>query len=382
MDFALSDEQRALSDSVSRFAAAELNQAIHERERDQEFPGELWRKCGALGLLGLPVDECHGGSGLDALSTCVALEALGYGCEDSGLTFSVCAHLLACVVPIWKHGSEQIKSRYLPQLCSGELIAVNAMTEPGTGSDPFAMRSHAKPVDNGYLINGTKTFSTNGPVAGLALVYAMTDRDKGYHGGITGFLAEREAHGFRCGQKFEKMGLRTSPISELVFDDVWVPQENVLGRVGAGATIFAESMEWERICLVACHVGVMQRLLEKSVSYARERKQFGQSIGKFQAVSHRIADMKVRLEASRLLVYKAAWSLGRVRSAGLEASITKLYVSESLVQSAQDALRTLGGYGYMAEYDVERTLRDAMGGVLYSGTSDMQRNIIARWLGL
>jgi alkylation response protein AidB-like acyl-CoA dehydrogenase len=244
------------------------------------------------------------------------------------------------------------------------------------------MRSHAQPADGGYLINGTKTFSTNAPVAGLALVYAMTDREKGYHGGITGFLAEREKHGFVCGQKFEKMGLRTSPISELVFEDVWVPEANVLGRVGAGATIFAESMEWERICLVACHVGVMQRLLENAVSYARERKQFGQSIGKFQAVSHRIADMKVRLEASRLLVYKAAWSLGRSRSAGLEASVTKLYVSESFVESAQDALRTYGGYGYMVEYDVERVLRDAMAGVLYSGTSDMQRNIIARWLGL
>ena len=321
-----------------------------------------------MGLLGLPVDASYGGSGLDPVSTCVALEALGYGCKDSGLTFSVCAHLLACVVPVWKHGSEELKQKYLGDLCSGELIAVNAMTEPNTGSDPFAMRSRAEAQDGGYRINGTKTFSTNGPVAGLAIMYAMTDAEKGYHGGITGFLVDKEEHGFQCGQKFAKMGLRTSPISELVFDEVWVPENHVLGGVGGGAAIFAESMEWERICLVACHVGVMQRLLDDAVAYARERKQFGQTIGKYQAVSHRIVEMKVRLEASRLLVYKGAWALGRSRMAGLDASITKLFVSEALIESAQDAMRTLGGYGYMVEYDVERSLRDAMASVLYSGT--------------
>ena len=382
VDFSISADQKALADSVTKFAAAELNNDIHNRDENQEFPQDLWLKCGELGLFGLPVDEAHGGSGLDPVSTCIALEALGYGCKDSGLTFSICAHLLACVVPIWKHGSEEIKNKYLPDLCSGKLIAVNAMTESNTGSDSFAMCCTAEVENNGYRINGTKTFSTNGPVAQLALLYAITDKEKGYHGGITGFLVDKSEHGFENGQKFNKMGLRTSPIGELVFDNIWVPEENVIGGVGGGANIFAQSMEWERICLVACHVGVMRRLLENCVEYARDRKQFGQAIGKFQSVSNRIADMKVRLEASRLLVYKAAWSIENTRTVSMDASITKLFVSESLVETAQDAMRTLGGYGYMIEYDVERSLRDAMAGVIYSGTSDMQRNIIARWLGL
>ncbi|MCB1677430.1 MAG: acyl-CoA dehydrogenase family protein [Halioglobus sp.] len=382
MDFSLSSEQKALADSVARFARSELNHDVQSRDRDGRFPHDLWLKCGELGLLGLPVDASHGGSGLDALSTCIALEALGRGCRDSGLNFSICAHLLACVVPVWKHGSEQLKAKYLRQLCSGKLIAVNAMTEAHTGSDPFSMLSRAVPENGGFRINGTKTFSTNGPIADVAVFYAMTDRDKGYHGGVTSFLVDRHEHGFACGQKFAKMGLRTSPICELVFDDVWVPAANVIGHVGGGAGIFTESMEWERICLVACHLGVMQRLLEAAVGYARERRQGGQIIGKHQAVANRIANMKVRLEASRLLVYQAANKLGKKRSVGMDAAITKLFVSEALVETAQDALRTFGGYGFMEEYDVERAVRDAMGSVLYSGTSDLQRNIVASWLGL
>jgi alkylation response protein AidB-like acyl-CoA dehydrogenase len=335
-----------------------------------------------MGLTGLPVEEAYGGAGLDPLSTAIALEAFGYGCEDGGLVFSVCAHLLACVIPVWKHGSDTQKARYLSDLAGGKLLAVNAMTEPDTGSDAFAMRTRAVADGDAFLINGTKTFSTNGPDAELALVYAMTDTEKGFHGGVTAFLVPAGTPGFRPGQRFEKLGLRTSPIGELVFDNVRVPADAVLGRVGGGAVIFTESMDWERACLVAAHVGTMQRLLERAVEYARSRRQFGQLIGKYQAISHRIADMRIRLEAAQLMTYKAAAQLDVSRMAGLHASIAKTFVSEALVKSALDTVQILGGYGFMAEYDVERVLRDAVGGTIYSGTSEMQRNVIARWLGL
>jgi alkylation response protein AidB-like acyl-CoA dehydrogenase len=382
MDFNLTPEQRLLRENILRFAREELNADVKERDRAQQFSHELWLKCGGMGLPGLPVPEEYGGSGLDPLSVAVVLEALGYGCRDGGLVFAVCAHLLACVVPIWKHGSEEQKRRYLPRLCDGTLIAVNGMTEPQTGSDAFAMSTRAVRDSGEFRLNGTKTFSSNGPVADLALIYALTDESKGYHGGVTAFLVERDTPGFAAGQKFEKLGLRTCSISELVLQDVRLPESSVLGGVGGGGTIFAESMDWERALLGASHIGTMQRLLDQAIEHARTRSQFGQLIGKYQAVSHRIANIKVRLDAARLLAYRAASRLDKSRDAGMDASIAKLFVSEALVQSALDAVQILGGYGFMADYEVERVLRDSIGSTLYSGTSEMQRNIIARWLGL
>jgi alkylation response protein AidB-like acyl-CoA dehydrogenase len=381
MDFSLSEEQQILRDSIIRFARETLNSGVIERDREQHFSRELWKKCGEMGLQGLPVPEQYGGSGLDALSCAIALEALGYGCRDGGLVFSLCAHLLSCVVPLWQQGNDEQKERYLPGLCDGTLIGVHAMTEPGSGSDAFALRTRAVPDGNGFRINGTKTFITNGPVADVVIVFAMTDPQKGYYGGVTGFLVEKNTTGFQVSQKFEKMGIRTSPISELVFEDLYVPASAVLGGVGAGSALFTHAMDWERICLFASHVGAMERLLETSIAYARTRTQFGQPIGKFQAVSHRIADMKVQLEAARLLTYRAAWRLGRVKSVSLDAAMAKLFVSESLVKTALDTVQIHGGYGYMTDYEVERALRDAVGSTIYSGTSEMQRNIIARWLG-
>jgi alkylation response protein AidB-like acyl-CoA dehydrogenase len=382
MDFSLTPDQRLLRENIVRFAREELNADVKERDRAQQFSRELWLKCGGMGLPGLPVPEEYGGSGLDPQSVAVVLEALGYGCRDGGLVFAICAHLLACVVPIWKHGSEEQKRRYLPRLCDGNLIAVNGMTEPQTGSDAFAMATRAVRDGDGFVVNGTKTFSSNGPVADLALVYALTDESKGYHGGVTAFLVERNTPGFGAGQKFEKLGLRTCSISELVLQDVRVPESAVLGGIGGGGTIFAESMDWERALLGASHIGTMQRLLEEAIEHARTRSQFGQPIGKYQAVSHRIANMKVRLEAGRLLAYRAASRLEKSRDVSMDASIAKLFVSEALVQSALDAVQVLGGYGFMADYEAERVLRDSIGSTLYSGTSEMQRNIIARWLGL
>ncbi|MBM3320275.1 MAG: acyl-CoA dehydrogenase family protein [Candidatus Eisenbacteria bacterium] len=382
MNFSLTEEQKTLRESIVRFARNELNEDVVERDRTQTFRRDLWTKCGEMGILGLPIPEEYGGSGLDPFSTAIALEALGYGCGDAGLVFSISAHLLPCVVPIGMFGAEEQKRRLLPDLCGGKRIAANAMTGPGTGSDAFGMKKRAVRDGKGFRLTGTKMFCSNGPIADLAVVFAVTDPEKGYHGGITTFLVEKETEGFRASQKFEKMGLRTSPIGELVLENAFVSEDAVLGGVGGGAAVFAHSMDWERILLFATHVGTMERLLEKAVEYARTRTQFGQPIGKFQAVAHKIADMKVRLEAARLLVYRSAWKLGEKKSVSMDASITKLFVSESLLETALDTVQVLGGYGFMTEYEVERALRDAIGSTIYSGTSEMQRNIIARWLGL
>jgi alkylation response protein AidB-like acyl-CoA dehydrogenase len=382
MDFSFTEEQQSLRENIIRFAREQLNEAVVERDREQRFSRELWRKCGEIGLQGLPVPEQYGGTALDALSSAIALEAFGYGCHDGGLVFSLCAHLLSCVVPLWQYGNEEQKQRYLPGLCNGTLIGVHAMTEPGSGSDAFAMRTKAESDGTGFRINGTKTFISNAPIADLVIVFAMTDPNKGYYGGVTAFLVENRTPGFVVSQKFEKMGSRTSPIGELVFENVHVPAEAVLGGVGAGSTLFTQAMDWERICLFAGHIGTMERLLEQSIAYARTRTQFGQPIGKFQAIAHRIVDMKVQLEAARLLTYRAAWRLGRAKHVSMDASMAKLFVSESLVKAALDTVQIHGGYGYMTEYGLERALRDAVGSTIYSGTSEMQRNIIARWLGL
>ena len=382
MDFNYTTEQKLLRESVVKFARGELNHGVIERDRDQTFSRELWRHCATVGLLGLPAPEEYGGTNADPLTCAIALEALGYGCHDGGLVFSICAHVLACVVPVWQHGSEAQERRYLGGLCDGTLVGAHAITEPDSGSDTFAMRLRAERAGSGWRLNGSKTFVSNGPVADVVVVFAVTDPEKGFHGGITAFLIDGGLTGFSTGQKFAKMGLRTSPVGELVFENAVVPEEAVLGTVGGGTNVFGTAMDWERSLLVAAHVGTIERLLETSIAYARTRSQFGQTIGKFQAVAHKIADMKVQLEAARLLVYRTASRLTVARSISLDAAITKLFVSESLVKSALDAVQLHGGYGFMEEYEVERALRDAIGSTLYSGTSEMQRNIIGRWLGL
>lgn len=382
MDFALTEEQRLLRQEIRRFAKAELSSGAMERDREQSFSRELWSRCAEMGLTGLCVPEEHGGSGLDPLSTAIALEAFGYGCEDGGLVFSVAAHLLACVVPAVRFGTEEQKRRYLPGFCDGSLIAANGMSEPDSGSDAFAMRTRAVRDGDHFVLDGTKTFISNAPVAEVVLVFAVTDPEKGYHGGITAFLVDRDTPGMSTSPKIEKMGLRTSPLGEVILEGCRVPESAALGGVGGGSRVFTHSMDWERICLFASHVGTMERILEQGVRHARSREQFGQAIGKFQGVSHKLAEIKIQLEAARLLVYQAAWKLGKGRGAAQEAAMAKVFVAESFLKSALETVQILGGYGFMTEYQVERVLRDAVGARIYSGSNEMQKNIIARWLGL
>jgi len=384
LEFTLPEESEEVRLSVLEFAQKELQSNVAERaERDaaSEFWREGWQKCADFGLLGLPVPQEYGGTDASLTTTIAAMEALGYGCPDLGLIFSLNAHLWTNIIPILKFGSEAQKQQYLPSLCDGTLIGANAASEPGSGSDVFNMRTTAKREGDFYVLNGQKTFVTNAPVCDVIVAYASTNREAG-HMGITGFIIDRDTEGLSVGQPIHKMGLRTSPMGELFFDNCKVPAENVLGREGNGAACFNCSMEWERGCILAMHLGRMQKQLEMSIDYARQRRQFGRLIGSFQSVANHIVDMKVRLEAARPLVYKVGWKKDRGEDAMLEAAIAKLYLSESAVQSSLDAIQVFGGYGYMTEYEVERDLRDAVGAKIYSGTVEIQRNIIARMIGL
>lgn len=383
MDFALSPEQLELSGAVFDFAREQLNDDLAARDGSGSFSLELWQKCAQFGLLGLPIPVEYGGQGQDLLTTIVAMEALGRGCRDNGLIFSLNAQMWACQMPLLRYGSDAQKQKWLPKLVSGDAIGAHAITEPGAGSDVFSLTSRAEPISGGYRLNGVKTFSTNAPLADLVLAFAYIDRSaENKPKLLTGFLVSRGAPGMSFGQPISKMGLRTSPMGEVVFDDCCVLESARLGPEGAGAAIFNSAMEWERACIFASHVGAMERLLDDCISYARSRRQFGQPIAKFESVANKIADMKVALEASRLLLYYAGWMHGRGKNTVMESAIAKLFVSENHVRAALNALQLFGGYGYMQEYPIEREVRDALSGTLYSGTSEMQRKIIARCLRL
>lgn len=381
MDFAWSAEQIELRERVAEMARRELNEGLQERDVAGEFNREGWRHCGQLGIHGMPIPAEYGGGGFDALTTVGVLEALGHGCRDNGLVFSINAHMWTAEIPILDFGTEEQKTRFLPGLCSGERIGGNAMTEPGSGSDAYSLTTRAERRGDRYLLRGSKCFITNGPIADVLVVYANAAPEKGSNG-ISAFLVEKGMRGFSFSETHDKMGLRTSPMAELHFEDCEVPEENRLGREGAGKALFAHSMTWERACILASGVGAMQRLLDLCIRYARERKQFGQPIGKNQLIQTRIVDMKLRLETARALLYQAAWLRGRGRNIFLEAALVKLHISESWVRCAEDAIQIHGGSGYLRGGEVERELRDALGSRIYSGTNEIQRSIAASLMGL
>jgi alkylation response protein AidB-like acyl-CoA dehydrogenase len=381
MDFELTDDQRSLRASVVEFAQRELNDGVLERDREAAFSRDAWRRCAELGILGLPVPEEYGGAGSDATTTLVALEALGYACADNGLLFSLNAQLWAIETPILRYGSEEQKRRWLPGLADGSVLAAHGMSEPASGSDAFSLATTARKDGDAYVLDGSKTFVTNAPEADLFLVFATIDRELGF-AGVTAFLLERGTPGLTVGKPISKMGLRTSPMSELFFDGCRLPADAVLGKPGGGMRVFDHSMTWERGCILATTVGTMERQLERSLAYARERRQFGQPIGSFQAVSHKLVDMKLRLETSRLLLYRLGALLDAGAPTSLESALVKLHLSDSFVRNSMDALQVHGGYGYVTEYELERDVRDALGSKLYSGTTELQYEIVAKNLGL
>lgn len=381
MDFDWSDEQRELRDAVVQFAQRSLRDDMIERDRTSAFSRELWRRCGEFGIQGLPFPPGLGGGGQDVLTTVMVMEALGYGCADAGLLFGINAQMWSVQMPIHKHGTDDQRQRFLPRLCNGEWIGAHGMSEPDSGSDAFSLRTTARRDGDVYVLNGTKTFVTSAPLADLFLVFATVDATLGALG-VTAFIIEKDTPGLEIARSIDKMGLRTSPMAEVVFDDCRVPAENRLGRDGRGAGIFNDSMEWERSCILAPCVGAMHRQLEKCVNHVRQRRQFGKPIGEFPAVSDKLVAMKMRMESSRLMLYRAAWMKDRNPSASTEAALAKLFISEAWIQSCMDAVQVHGGYGFTTEYELERDLRDAFGGTLYSGTSQIQNAIIARGLGL
>jgi alkylation response protein AidB-like acyl-CoA dehydrogenase len=381
MDFSLTKEQREFKEAVVTFARRELNGGVRERERKGEFSWAGWRKCAEFGMHGLTMPEKYGGLGMDLLTCIAALEGLGFACRDSGLLFSINSQIWTCEYPILKFGTEEQKAKFLPGLIKGSLVGGHAMTEPDSGSDAFSLRCKAERRGDKYVLNGTKIFITNAPIADILLVFAVTDPSKGF-AGISAFIVEKGFPGFSIGKPLDLMGLRTCPIGEVILDDCEVPERNRLGGEGAGTAIFNSEMELERSCLFATHLGAMEKELEDTIKYAMERKQFGNPIGKYQSISHKIAEMKVRLELSRLILYKVAWMKSEGKRAPIESAIAKMYVSESYVQNSLDALQIHGAYGYSTEFPIETHLRDSLAGKIYSGTSEIQRNIIATFLGL
>ena len=387
MDFSLSDEQRAFHKSVLDFAKRELVESkahpksTRERDKTSTFFEDGFQRAADFGLLGLPIPEEYGGLGRDVIDCTLAMQALGQGCPDSGLGFTISSHVFTCEIPMLLFGSAAQKAKYLPKMVTGEIIGCHAMSEPEAGSDAFSLRMTAEKRGDKYVLNGSKTFISNAPIAGLFLVFATVNRKKGW-AGVTGFLVEKGAKGLHVSTPLDKLGLKTSPTGELTLEDVEVAEDMILGKVGQGSAIFNAEMEWERSCLFALHLGTMQRQLDTTVQYAKDRKQFGQTIGSFQAVSHKIADMRLRIELSEMMLYKVAWMKAKGLRAPLESAMSKLYVSDSFVANSLDAIQIRGGYGYMTEYEVERDLRDSIGSRIYSGTNEIQRNIIASLLGL
>jgi L-prolyl-PCP dehydrogenase len=377
----LTAEQQKLQDAAIEFARASLAGDMVGRDREAHFDRDAWRRSADFGVLGMPIPQELGGLGLGLSELLAVMEGLGFGTRDQGLLFSLNAHLWTNSIPILKYGTEEQKQRYLPHLCDGTLVGANAASEPDAGSDVFAMRTRAVKTGDEYVLNGTKTFVTNAPVADLFVAYATVNPALGALG-VTAFIIERDTPGLVISRKLEKMGLRTSPMAEVIFDDCRIPVGQRLGREGRGAEVFECSMEWERGCILASCLGVMRRQLDECVAHARSRKQFGKPIGKFQSVANRLVDMRVRLDTCRPLVYRIGALKDSNRDATVQAAVAKLHVSDCFVKSCLDAVQVFGGYGYMTEQQVERDLRDSVGSTLYSGTTEIQRNIIARGLGL
>jgi isovaleryl-CoA dehydrogenase len=377
LDFDLGTEIEMLRDSVRGFAENEIAPLAVEIDRTDRFPRELWPRMGALGLHGITVEEEWGGTGMGYLAHVVAMEEVSRGSASVGLSYG--AHSNLCINQLRRNGSEAQKRRYLPKLISGEHVGALAMSEPGAGSDVVGMRLRADRKGDRYVLNGSKMWITNGPYAETLVVYAKTDMNAGPRG-ITAFIVEKDMKGFRPAQKLDKLGMRGSPTSELVFEDCEVPEENVLGRVGDGVRVLMSGLDYERAVLAAGPLGIMQACMDAVVPYVHERKQFGQAIGEFQLMQGKLADMYTTMNACKAYVYAVARACDRGQTTRKDAAGAILYAAEKATWMALEAVQALGGNGYINEYPTGRLLRDAKLYEIGAGTSEIRRMLIGREL--
>jgi alkylation response protein AidB-like acyl-CoA dehydrogenase len=383
MEFGWSAQQQRRYREIVDFCQSELGADIDAREPTGGFSRRDWTCLGERGLLGLCLPREHGGQGLGALETAHAVEALGYGCRDMGLVFSAAAHTFGCSVAVLAGGAPELRARLLPELAAGRRIGATAASEAQAGSDLAAMRTSARPVPGAraYVLDGEKRYVTNGPIADVFVVYASTDPSVGSLG-LTAFAIEVGSPGLVIGEQTGKMGLRTSPMCEVTLSGCRVPEECRIGQEGDGLSLFLRSMRWERTCLIAGYLGMLERQIELCVEYANRREQFGNPIARYQSIAHRIVEMKVRLEAARFLVYRAAWLNDEGDDAMAEAAIAKLATAEAAVASSLDAVRVFGAAGIVSGGEMDRMLRDAVPATMLAGTPELQKNLIAVSLGL
>jgi len=377
LNFDLGETADQLRASVRGFTADQVAPLAAEIDKTNAFPRALWPKLGAMGLLGITVEEEYGGSGLGYLEHCIAMEELSRGSASVGLSYG--AHSNLCVNQLRRHGSDAQKRSYLPKLISGEHVGALAMSEPGAGSDVVSMQLRADKTGDRYILNGSKFWITNGPCADVVVVYAKTDPDAGPRG-ITAFLIERGFRGFSTAQKLDKLGMRGSDTGELVFEDCEVPAENVLGEVGKGVNVLMSGLDYERAVLAAGPLGIMQAAMDVVIPYVHQRRQFGEPIGTFQLVQGKLADMYTTMNACKAYVYAVARACDRGETARKDAAGAILYAAEKATQMALDAVQLLGGNGYINDYPTGRLLRDAKLYEIGAGTSEIRRWLIGRQL--
>ncbi|CAN7208698.1 isovaleryl-CoA dehydrogenase [Rhizobium rhizogenes] len=377
LNFALGEEIEALRDSVRRFADRRIAPLADEIDRNNGFPMHLWQEMGELGLLGVTADEAYGGAGLGYLAHTVAMEEISRASASVGLSYG--AHSNLCVNQINRNGTDAQKARYLPKLISGEHVGALAMSEPGAGSDVVSMKLQAEKRGDRYILNGSKMWITNGPDAEVLVVYAKTTPDAGPRG-ITAFLVEKGFEGFSVGQKLDKLGMRGSNTSELIFIDCEVPAENVLGQVDGGARVLMSGLDYERVVLSGGPLGIMAACMDVVLPYLHERKQFGQPIGEFQLMQGKLADMYVTMNAARAYVYAVAAACDRGETTRKDAAGCILYAAEKATALALECIQALGGNGYTNDYPAGRLLRDAKLYEIGAGTSEIRRMLIGREL--
>ncbi|MFT9596258.1 acyl-CoA dehydrogenase family protein [Mesobacillus sp.] len=378
MNFDLTSEQAMIKRTIREFAEEEVAPGAIERDKTKQFPTEIFKKLGELGMLGLPFPEEYGGAGADTVSFAIVTEELSKACASTGITYS--AHISLGGAPINLFGTEEQKQKYLAPICTGESLGAFGLTEPNAGSDAGGTQTTAKEVDGEYIINGSKNFITNASYAKHLAMTAITGNVDGKKE-ISAIIVPTDAPGFSVIDNYEKMGLNASNTTQLVMEDVHVPVENLLGKKGEGFKQFLVTLDGGRIGIGAMAVGVAQAAYEKALQYAKERQQFGRPISQFQAIQFKLADMAMKIELARNMVYKAAWLKDQGRPFSKEASMCKLYASEIAMEVADQAVQVHGGYGYMREYEVERYMRDAKLLEIGEGTSEVQRMVIARLIG-